>query len=85
MLLIVQNSFGQFHTKMSRSELGLLVGASCYLGDLNPIMPYRDPHLAAGVVYRYNVHSRLSMRLNFTYAEVSADDANSNGMRMRMR
>ena len=85
MLLIALNSFGQFHTKMSRSELGLLVGASCYLGDLNPIMPYRNPHLAGGLIYRYNVHSRLSLRMNFTYAKVSADDANSNELVLQDR
>ena len=84
-LFVGLNSYGQFHTKMSRSELGLLVGASCYLGDLNPIMPYRNTHLAGGLVYRYNVHSRLSLRVNFMYAKVSADDAASSELVLQQR
>lgn len=79
------NSFGQFHTKMSRSELGLLVGASCYLGDLNRTIPYKDPHLAGGLIFRYNIHSRLSFRANLMYAKVSADDANSNELLLQQR
>lgn len=85
LFLITLNTFGQRHTHASRSELGVLIGGSYYIGDLNPIMPYRNTHLAAGLVYRYNVHSRLSVRANLTYAEVSASDANSTSAALQQR
>lgn len=65
----------QFHTAMSRSELGPIVGGSFYMGDLNPHLPFRGTNLAGGLVYRYNVHSRLSLRANFIYAQLEGDDA----------
>lgn len=40
-------------------------------------MPFRHAHLAGGLVYRYNVHSRMSLRANLTYGRLSADDATS--------
>lgn len=77
LLMLVQSVQAQFHNAKSRSELGLLVGGSYYIGDLNPYMPFRNTHLAAGVLYRYNIHGRLCFRANFTYGELSGDDATS--------
>ena len=64
----------QFHTSASRSELGILFGVTTYTGDLNPYKPYLNPNLAAGILFRYNIHSRLSMRVNFLYGKVEGDD-----------
>jgi hypothetical protein len=77
LLSIASGSFGQFHTAASRTELGFLVGGTYYLGDLNQFSQFRNTHLAGGLVYRYNVHSRLSIRANFTYGKVSASDADA--------
>jgi hypothetical protein len=38
-------------------------------------MPFRNTHLAGGILYRYNIHSRLSFRANLTYGELSGDDS----------
>jgi hypothetical protein len=65
------------HNKWSRSELGLMGGAGYYVGDLN-YKHFNNLHGAAQLFYRYNIHSRLAYRLNFTYAKVSAADAESN-------
>ncbi|MGB0914478.1 MAG: DUF6089 family protein [Crocinitomicaceae bacterium] len=67
--------FGQYHTGASRSELGVLVGGTYYLGDLNQFSQFRNTHLAGGLIYRYNVNPRLSVRANFTYGKVSAEDS----------
>lgn len=77
-LSIATVSFGQRHTGSSKSELGFLVGGTYYLGDLNQFSPFKNTHLAGGLVYRYNVHSRLSLRANFMYGKVSASDATAN-------
>lgn len=67
----------QFHTAKSRSELGFLIGGASYIGDLNPFEPWREINLAGGLVYRYNVHSRLTLRTNFTYGRLAGDDSKS--------
>lgn len=84
-LIISSSIFGQFHTGASRSELGGLIGGMFYVGDLNPYTPYKNTHLAFGVVYRYNIHSRLSFRANFTYGNVSAYDSGSKSELLRNR
>lgn len=61
----------------SRSELGFLLGGSYYIGDLNQFRHFYNTQLAAGIVYRYNVHSRLSIRGNFNYGNVKASDADA--------
>ena len=69
------NSFGQFHTNLSKSELGFMVGGSYYIGDLNRFEHFKNTQLAAGLIYRYNINSRVSFRANFTYGSVIGDDA----------
>lgn len=52
-----------------------MVGGSYYIGDLNRFAHFRKTQIAGGIVYRYNIHSRLSFRGNFTYGSVIGDDA----------
>lgn len=77
-LLLINNKVdAQFHTGRSRSELGFLIGGSYYIGDLNPVMPFRNTHLAGGLVYRYNVNARVAIRANLLYGNLSGDDSES--------
>jgi hypothetical protein len=76
-LLASATSWGQFHNAKSKSELGFLIGGSYYHGDLNPYQPFYKTNLAGGLVYRYNIHSRLSYRANLTYGKLEASDADS--------
>lgn len=86
-LLIVNclNSIGQYHTNLSKSEIGVFGGGSYYIGDLNPVGNPLNSQLAAGLVYRYNIHSRLSFRANFTYGKVVGDDALSSDLLLKNR
>lgn len=70
--------FSQQSNSRSRSELGFMIGGSNYIGDLNQFKPYYKTQLAAGLVYRYNIHSRLSFRANFNYGKVRAFDSDAN-------
>lgn len=70
-------SYGQRQNNRSRSEFGVLVGGSYYLGDLNRFVHFRRTNLAGGLIYRYNVHSRVAIRATFTYAQVEGNDADS--------
>lgn len=85
MLLCSFNSFGQYHTALSKSEMGVMIGGTSYIGDLNPFAPYKNVHLAGGLVYRYNIHSRLSFRMNFLYGKLSGDDATSSILTHKQR
>lgn len=68
-------SRAQFHTAMSRSELGIMFGGMYYIGDLNRFGHFKGTQPSAGLIYRYNIHSRLAFRANFTYGSVVGDDA----------
>jgi hypothetical protein len=67
----------QFHTGKSKSELGFMVGGTYYIGDMNPFMPFRNTNLAGGLIYRYNVNARMSVRANFLYGKLHGNDAES--------
>lgn len=68
---------GQGQNGRSRSELGVLLGGSYYLGDLNQFRHFYGTQPAAGLLYRYNFHSRISLRANLTYGQVEANDADA--------
>lgn len=76
-LLISFTSVGQFHNAKSKSELGVLIGGSYYNGDLNHFVPYKNANLAGGLIYRYNINSRVSFRANLTYGKLEGSDADS--------
>lgn len=70
-------SFNGLSQRYSRSELGVMVGTSYYIGDLNQFGHFRDAKLAGGLFYRYNVNSRVAIRGNLNYLRVAADDADA--------
>jgi len=68
--------FGQRSNWASESELGFMVGGSYYIGDLNQ-QHFKNTHLAGGILFRYNIHSRLAWRSNFNYGFIEGSDAES--------
>ncbi|OYU97094.1 MAG: hypothetical protein CFE21_02050 [Bacteroidetes bacterium B1(2017)] len=63
-----------------RVEVGLLLGASNYLGDLsNETVLMKETHFAASVFGRYNFSPKFAMSGFFGYARVSGDDKNFAG------
>jgi len=68
--------FGQRSTWASESELGFMVGGSYYIGDLNQ-QHLKNTHLAGGILFRYNIHSRLTWRTNVTYGFIEGSDADA--------
>jgi hypothetical protein len=55
-------------------DIGLLGGATYYLGDLNPGMPFRLSKPAFGLFYRQNFNSRISLRIHGLRGSVAGDD-----------
>lgn len=76
-LFSVLFSFDGRSQAYSRSELGVMVGTSYYIGDLNQFRHFRDAKLGGGLFYRYNVNARVAIRGTFNYLRVAADDADA--------
>jgi hypothetical protein len=68
------------------SELGITLGGSYYIGDLNPYQHFpRDTKLAGGILYRRNLNDRYAMRLQGLYGTLQAYDSDSNDPVQRLR
>ena len=70
--------YAQQSNNWTRSELGVSLGTMYYIGDLNQFRPFYETNLAGGLMYRFNYHSRLSLRFNYNYGSLDADDKDSN-------
>jgi hypothetical protein len=58
------------------AEIGIFLGGSYYIGDLNPVQhfgPQTQP--AGGAVFRYTINPRLALRANAFFGTIQADDA----------
>jgi hypothetical protein len=58
-------------------EIGVFLGCSFYLGDLNPAGFFKFSQPAGGLIYRYNINNRFSFRGNVLVGEVTASDNQS--------
>ena len=67
----------QRSTFLSRSELGVHIGQMYYLGDLNPLKQFYQSNIAGGIMYRFNLQNRMSLRFNFTSGSIEAYDKDS--------
>ena len=85
LIAITPSVYGQFHTHLSKSEFGFMVGGSYYIGDLNRYAHFKNTQLAAGLVYRYSINSRVSFRTNFTYGSVIGDDSQAKDILLKNR
>lgn len=59
-------------------EAGPFLGASYYLGDLNPQKHFIESNLAYGGIFRYNINQRVSIGLTATQANLKSDAADYN-------
>ena len=56
------------------ADFGALVGASAYMGDINPDRFMYSPLPAGGLFYRYNFHPRQSLRTSFLLGGLKGND-----------
>jgi len=75
LLLLLCFSYNFFATAQKNSDIGIFAGASYYLGDINPGTHFYKAQPAFGVLFRYNVNPRLSVRANAYYISLSGSDA----------
>lgn len=60
-----------------RNEIGITVGGSYYLGDINPSGQFVQTKPAAGLVYRYVFNPRWALKFDGIYGTVEGSDAES--------
>ena len=68
------------------AEVGIFLGGAYYIGDLNPLVhfgPQTKP--AGGILFRYNINSRLALRANMLFGNIQADDALSTSPAQQQR
>lgn len=75
---VLFNSFGQTSKRNFRQrELGILLGGSYYIGDINPIKHFAFIKPAAGLFFRYTTNYRYAFRFGFNYGKLTATDSKS--------
>jgi hypothetical protein len=84
-LVLTLNGIAQ-RPKDKSAEIGIFLGGSYYIGDINPLVhfgPMTKP--AAGAVFRYNINQRFALRANAFFGNVAADDALSPSLAQQQR
>jgi len=62
-------------TFSQRNEFGGMIGASYYIGDINPKKHFIYSLPALGLIYRYNLNPRFAYRNNIFIGFIQADDS----------
>lgn len=72
-LLILHIAIGTTIAAQDKLELGLFLGGSYYVGDLNTGVPFKKTRPAVGVVSRYAFTDRLAAKLNAVVANIEGE------------
>lgn len=75
--LILLQLFVPLLLQAQNHEFGATGGVTYYLGDLNPITPFKKPYPAFGVLYKRNLDYHFSLKFHALYGKVGADDLKS--------
>jgi hypothetical protein len=86
-LLTILPFFLVFAARAQQSyEVGLFIGGSYYIGDLNPMGHFNNlTQPAAGGIFRYNFNPRFSARANGFYGTIKGDDASTRSFAQQQR
>jgi Domain of unknown function (DUF6089) len=57
------------------NEFGFWMGASLYVGDLNPAFSLKNVRWASGTFFRYNLSNRMAVRAGINYGFLDAADS----------
>lgn len=77
-ILLILFLFFSLCLKAQYDEVGITIGSSYYIGDINPTQHYgKNTKLAFGVVYRKNLTTRHVIKCNALYIQLESYDSNS--------
>jgi len=67
-------------------EVGVFLGGSYYIGDLNPVSQFNQfTKPAGGIVFRYNFNPRLAARANLLFGSIEGEDSFSDSPAQQQR
>lgn len=67
------------------NEIGVFAGGSNYIGDVGSEYFINPNKVMGGVIYKWNLNPRIAIRGTFTFAPLSADDANATNNQRYLR
>ena len=67
------------------SDVGVIVGASYYLGDINPEKQFYSSSPTVGLMYRYNMGPRYALRTSFSFGELKGNDLDFDNKYQQLR
>lgn len=70
----IQPAQAQYESVVMEGELGIMLGAGHYFGDLNTRARLNRPKLAAGVFFRKQFNNYIAMRIAGNFAQVGYSD-----------
>ncbi|MHB1178548.1 MAG: DUF6089 family protein, partial [Daejeonella sp.] len=77
-LLLTVYFFAQIFTAFAQTwEAGVSAGAAGYMGDINPVKPYKFTDIAYGGQVKRNFNGYWSAKLGFMQGKIRGDDAKS--------
>ena len=76
-ILLTSLSYSQTQSFKAAFEFGIMGGGSYYIGDLNQKKHFVYSKPAGGLIVRYNLSTRHSMRFTASYAQVHGQDSDS--------
>jgi hypothetical protein len=86
LLLVLVFSFGSVFSLSAQTwEVGGFAGSSGYMGDINPLKPYKFTDLALGGLVKRNIDGYWSFKLSATRGTIRSDDAKSSSAQQQQR
>ncbi|MGB4401139.1 MAG: DUF6089 family protein [Daejeonella sp.] len=77
LILIICFSLPGFFAQSQTWEVGVTAGAAGYMGDINPIKPYKFTDPVFGALAKRNFNGRWSAKVAFLQGKIQGDDAKS--------
>lgn len=75
-IIVIIISFISFlAAQAQKNEIGIILGTTYYLGDLNPSKQFFLSKPAGGIIYRYVINQRWAIKMDGIYGSVAGDDA----------
>lgn len=74
-MLLSYNLYGQRY-RNGIAEMGIMLGASNYFGDIAPEIKLKETKPAFGIFYKYHHSKFFSSRYQFAFAQISGSDQN---------
>ena len=73
-IILIVLSISYIKAQGLKGELGIILGTSYYLGDVNHSKQFYSPKLVYGVLYKRNLNEHYALRLNVMKMKLSGND-----------